>query len=782
MIRIRALHCCFALAASLALSSTAVSELHAEPSAQDEAIYQSYLDFGRLVEGGRVVPHWLPDGSSFWYAEGGPNDRKIIKVDAATDTSVPFFDAAQLRSVLTETLGHEPAGNGIPFENFQFDGQHSVNFSLEGSEYALDLDQYELTRQIPPSSSSNALVISEAERAVPGTFMREKFVGIGRLPSPESMSPDGRWIAGIEDHDVVMRATVDGQKVSFTDDDTRDAFWDVEATLWNPWSPDSQKLAVFKQHTKGLARIPSIKWLIPLAQAMEVVTVPAGGALYRSELYLVDMFRREPLPVDLGDMTNQYLRILTWLPDGSELIIARYNRVMSRVRIQAVNAATRVVRTILTEESDTFLTNQHEAIWATETGFTLLPDGSGFIWNSERSGWDHLYRYDMNGKLMGQLTRGEWPVKDVMKVDQQGGWVYFTGHGDQSRPYDTHLYRVGLNGKRMMQLTEGKGQHAANIAPSAAYFVDTYSAVDVPPKTVLRKTDGTLIRTLGEADISRLKEVGWTPPQECVVKATDGETDLWATLYFPYDFDPESKYPVVEYIYAGPQIAVRPMDFGDDAQRGQANFNRALSNLGFIVVSLDARGTPERSKAFHDMVYMNWGQFEIDDHAGALRQLGERLGFLDLDRVGIWGLSWGGHFAFRALTQAPDLYKVGISEVPGFDPRSFILYEPYLGMPQANKATYDAADPFALARQLKGELLLIGGINDTATQADVFKMSETLIRLGKQHRTMIYPNSGHGAVGKTGEYDLELKKRFFVEHLQPDQGQAGSAARRRDTE
>ncbi len=752
------------LAACAALSVVFATDLYAGPTAQDEAVYQRYLDFGSLVTGWQLTPNWLADGSSFWYAKGDPNERQIVKIDPATGTETPLLDAARLRTALREALGHEPAGTGVPFEQIKFIGPRKVSFLVEGSTYELDLDSYALNRPLPPSSYSVALVRSEAERAVPGTFMREAFKGLGKMPAPEALSPDGRWIAGIENDNLVMRATVDGQKVKFTTDGTPITFWDFENVLWSPWSPDGQHLAVFKQHTEGMLRVPTIEWLKPLEQAQEVITLTAGGPIYRSELYLVDIYSQKPVAVDLGDTGEEYLRILTWLPDSSELILARYDRMFSRVIIQAVNATTRAVRTVLTEKSTTFLTNQHEALWGTETGFTVLPDGSGFIWNSERSGWDHLYYYDMKGKLVRQLTSGAWPVKDVARIDQAGGWVYFTGHGDQTRPYDAHLYRVGLNGKGFARLTEGNGQHAVNISPSAQYFVDTYSTVDVPPKTVLRKADGTMIRTLREADISRLKSVGWVPPKEYIVKAADGTTDLWATLYFPYNFDPNQKYPVVEYIYAGPQVARRPMDFDAAASRSQ-NFNRALANVGFIVVTLDGRGTPERSKAFHNTIYKNWGNFEIADHAGAIRQLGAQLKFMDLDRVGIWGASWGGHYAFRAMTQGADLYKVGISQVPGYDPHRIMLYEVYLGMPQENKAIYDTADVFSLAPKLKGDLLILGGMNDTATQLDLFKMSETLIRMGKQHWTMSYPNTSHGAQGRTAEYDMELKKRFFIDHL-----------------
>ena len=759
---------CLSFALTAALTASA-----GDTPADREAAYQQYLDFQRMIDGGRVTANWLPDGSSFWYEEGGPNDRRILEVDPAENSVAPLFDTGRLRAALSEALGHEPAGGGVPFDQFQMAGTGTVSFTLEGANFTLDLDTYKLTRQLPPTSFSIELVKSEAERAVPGTYLRERFQGLGPIPSPEAMSPDGRWIATVRNNNLALRATVDGQEVPVTGDGTDAVFWDVEAALWQPWSPGSEQIAVIKQHADGMPTIPTIKWLKPLEEVREVITIPAGADLYRSELYLLDIHARKPRHVDMGDNTDRYVRVLTWLPDGSELIVARYNRVLSSVELLAVDAVTREVRTIMTETSETFLTNHHEAIWAAETGFFLLPDGSGFIWNSERSGWDHLYRYNMDGRLVRQLTSGDWPVKEVVRVDQENGWVYFTGHGDQTRPYDTHLYRVGLDGRGFAQLTEGRGQHNANLSPSAKYFVDTFSNVDVPPRTELRRTDGTLIRVLGEADISRLERFGWVPPEEQVVKAADGETDLWATIYFPNDFDPERKYPVVENIYAGPQTTWRPMDFGDDlgpfgALVGRlVNFPRALAQLGFLVVTLDGRGTPERSKAFHDTVYMNWGRFEIDDHAGAIRQLGEGLGYMDLDRVGVMGASWGGHYAFRAMTQAPDLYKVGISEVPGYSSRRFILYEVYLGMPQKNKAAYDAADAMALAPLLEGELLQTGGINDTGTQADLFQMSEHLIRLGKQHRMMVYPNTGHGMMGKTGEYNLELKKRFLVETLKP---------------
>lgn len=739
----------------------------AAPTNDQLAVYRQYLDFATLVRGGEVQPNWMLDGSSFWYVDGDQQQAQIVKVDPVAGTREPLFDVARLRKALKDTLGSEPPGLAVPFSQFQFTGADRVMFGIGTEMFQMSLGTYDVSRVTPPSIFSLPYLASEAERATPKTFLKESFSGLGPMAMPEVASPDGKWFASTSQFDLVLRATVDGRDVRVTHDGTAEVFWDLEPRLWSPWSPDAQRLVVFKQDTRGVPRIPTIKWLKPLEESAEVLTFPAGARLYRSEVHLFDVHSLQSVKVDLGDTTDRYLRVLSWLPDSSALLIASYNRTLSTVDILAIDSRTGGVRRVLSEVSKTFLTNHHEALWGTETGFTLLPDGSGFIWASERDGWDHLYLYDLQGKLVRRLTSGEFPVKDVVRVDQQGKWVYFTAHGDTARPYDTHLYRVGLDGKGFKRLTEGKGQHKVSFAPSAQYFVDTFSTVDTPPKTVLRKADGTMLQTLGEADISRLQQVGWMPPREHVVKAADGTTDLWVTMYYPYDFDANRQYPVVEHIYGGPQTAWRPMDFGairSPFGRSQ-NFNRALANLGFIVVVLDARGTPERSKAFHDLVYRSWGKHEIADHATAIRQLAQRFSFIDIDRVGIYGGSWGGQFAFRALAQEPDLYKAAISEAPGFDPRRIVLYEPYLGMPIENKALYDAADPFLLAPALKGDLLLLGGANDTGTQADLFKMSELLIRMGKPHEMMVYPESGHGAMGATAEYDMDLKRRFFLKHL-----------------
>ena len=760
------------LVPTLLVLAVFVSPASTQIAPEREAAYQRYLDFGSLIEGGRITPGWMPDGNSFWYAEGGPQHTVIHRVDPTAGTVEELFDTPRLRAALTEALGHEPAGLGVPFRQLSFAGDSSVLFTVEGQTFVLDLDTYAVERQRPPSSLSLvSYLVSETERATPKTFVREVFQGLGPRPYPERLSPDGQWFVGLDNHNLTLRATVDGRVVPITDDGDEFQQWDVETTLWSPWSPDAQRLVVARIDSRDMPRIPTIKWLKPLEEAEFIPTMLAGGKLYQTRLHILDLQTRTPMPVQHDTTEEYYYRVLTWLPDGSEVVFARYNRVMNRVDIQAADAKTGAVRTLATETSETFVTHHHDTVWGSRTGFWLLPDASGFVLASERDGWRHLYLYDLDGNLIRRLTDGGFPVEAVVGVDQESGWVYFTAQTDPERPYDLHLNRVTLEGTDRSQLTEGKGRHTVAMAPSHGYFVDTYSTVDTPPRSVLRRADGELVRTLSEANISRLREVGWTPPREVVVKAADGQTDLWVTMYFPHDFDPARRFPVVEYIYGGPQTTTRPMDFGGD-QFGlggdfarMANFNRALANMGFVVVILDARGTPGRSKAFHDVIYKNWGKPVVADHAAAIRQLIERFDFLDGDRVGIMGASWGGYYSTRAILEEPDLYRVSISEVPGYDMYAFHLYEPYLGMPQQNREHYEAGNVFRMAPALKGRLLLIGGINDTATQADLFQMSETLVRAGIQHDMMVYANTGHGALGRTGEYNFELKKDYFVKYL-----------------
>jgi dipeptidyl aminopeptidase/acylaminoacyl peptidase len=387
---------------------------------------------------------------------------------------------------------------------------------------------------------------------------------------------------------------------------------------------------------------------------------------------------------------------------------------------------------------------------------------------SERDGWNHLYLYDFDGRLIRRLTRGTFPGVGIEAVDDKGGWVYFTAHGDEARPYDTHLYRVSLEGTEFGQLTDAPGRHEIEFSPSREFFLDTHSSPDRPPRVELRRADGVLLRALSVADISGLEDLGWRPADEFTIKAADGKTDLYGLLWKPYDFDADLKYPVIEYIYGCPQVAVVPRSF----THWEGIYPQALAQLGFVVFVVDARGTPERGKAFQDVAYGNMGRHEIPDHVGALRQLIEQRPYMDGDRVGMFGHSCGGYFTIRALLLAPDAYHVGVASAPVVELEYGNAMEVYMGPPDENRGAYEYASNVRLAGNLEGKLFLIHGTSDFAAPlSGTMKMVEALIQAGEAYDLLLFPEQDHGLYGgSTGTYWQWAVRRYFQEHLKPELG------------
>ena len=737
----------------------------AETDESRRAVFEKYLGFAALVQDPSIQPAWLTDGSSFWYAQGGPANRVIWRVDPAANSRETLFDGPRLRAAIAEAIGHEPPYAGVPFDRFQLtpDGA-TASFALEGGGFTLDMSTYRVEPNLQPAATV-------ASHVRPGTFPRRGYFGLP-MPSPDVLSPDGKWYVTLIDENVVLRSAADGGTRPLTGDGTFDDAWDVESTRlslgagltvtfvpFTPWSPDGLKLWATQTDRSRLPQKAELHYMETIERIVMRPFAAAGGYLDHVRPHILHILSGERIAVDV-ETANHYFNLLGWLPDASEALFARFTRDFKSVDIMAAASNDGSVRTLFTETADTFVKIQHDVIAFGNTGLTALPDGDGFLWESTRDGWNHLYLYGNDGRLVRQLTKGEYPVLEVQKIDQANGWVYFTAHGESPRVYDTHLYRVALGGGAVRRLTDGEGQHAVQFSPSLGYFLDTHSSPGRPPRVDLRAADGTLIRTLADADVSALESVGWTPTEEFSVKAADGETDLWGVMHRPYDFDPARKYPVLEYLYAGPQIVATDRSFSLGQSKSQ-NLPRAMAQLGYVVVTLDGRGTPERSKAFQDVIYRDWGRNEIPDHAGAIRQLGERHEFMDLDRVGIWGHSWGGYYAFAALARAPDLYRAAVSSAPGFNPYAGLLYEPYLDLPDRAKDAYEFALPFRLAARIEGRLMLAGGLADYATFPDLMRMSRALIDAGIDHEQVVLPEEGHGYTGVAEEYFIRKLVGFF---------------------
>jgi dipeptidyl-peptidase-4 len=737
-----------------------------------QAVVAAYKDLAGLIGDASLMPSWSPDGSSVAFVSGSREQRQAWRVDLASGKKTPLLDVAVLRKALLDATGVTPAGTGIPFEHFGFVTPTLIGFAMGADRITYDLASGRAFRAPATPFLDTYVGLSAEARTTPRPFKRSVPL-IDPGDAYEIPSPDGQWLLSIQDRNVAVRATVDGRSLRLTHDGTPEVEWTIDWTnpmfallgLAGPttsWSPQATRIAAYRVDHRGVAQAPQIHYLKRQDEVVYRNFTKAGGVLERLTLFVLDVAGRAPVEIQLGDTRDTYPCFAGWLPDGSELLVFVMSRDCRRAEVLAANPTTGAVRSLFVEEGATFVRMHHDIYYGRKLGLTLTPDGRHVLWMSERDGWKHIYQYDLKGNLVAQLTSGAWAAGDVVRVI--GSHVYFTAHSDPARPYDVHLCRVPLGGGKLQVLTQGQGKHVCMISPDGRAFLDTRSAPTTPPEVSLRRIDGTLLNPeVLKADISKLQQLGYTAPEEFCVKAADGQTDLWGVMYKPFDFDPKNKYPVLEYIYGGPQLALADHGFAGAGSMGSMPLR--LAQLGYIAVVLDARGTPERSKAFHDTCHGSFSGTITADHASALRDLAARHSYIDLTRVGIMGGSWGGYSSFRCLVEQADVYKAAVAFAPGFDPYSCVLYECYLGLPQDNPEGYRKADLYPLAAQLKGELMIAGGTSDHATWTDALKMSEALIRAGKLHQFVALPEQYHGFDSVHDDYFNRCLAAFFEQHV-----------------
>ncbi|HET8881060.1 MAG TPA: DPP IV N-terminal domain-containing protein [Solimonas sp.] len=730
------------------------------------AVQAAYRDLPNLVRDASLIPAWSVDGTSLAYVSGPRDARAAWRVDLATGEKTPLLDVERARAAIKAASGVTPPGSGLPFEAFGFAGANTIAFAIGSERYMLDLDHYAAFRAPPPSMMDTFLGASAEARATPRAFKRSLPM-VGQIDAYEITSPDGSQLLSIQDYNIALRSSYDNRTRALTQDGTRDVEWTVDwafpgtAPAVN-WSPQGTHIAAYRVDNRGVPEISAVHRLGSFEKTTHYRFPRSGGVLETCTLFVIDTAGNPPVEIRLGDTRDTYPVHAGWLPDGRQLIVTQTSRDCRHIAVFVADAKTGAARQLFDERSETFVRIHHDIYFHHKTGCTPTPDGRHLLWLSERDGWMHLYQYDLHGKLVAQLTSGDWPVVAVEKV--LGNHVYFSAHCDRERPYDLHLCRVPLGGGAVEQLTEGEGVHRATFAPNGESFLDSCSSVTNPPVTALRRIDGTLLNAeLLRADISALQAVGYTEAEQFCVKAADGTTDLWGVMYKPHDFDPAKKYPLIEWIYGGPQMPIA--DHAFPALPGRATIGMKLAQIGCIAIMLDARGTPERSKAFHDTVTQDFHGTVAADHAAAIRQLAERHAFIDGGRVGVTGGSWGGYFAFRCLVDQPDVYKAAAIFAPGIDLHGCVLYECYLGFPQTNPDGYRRADIYSKVPQLQGPLMISCGTADHATWPDAIKLTEAMIRADKSHEFVVLPEQVHGFDSVHESYLDRKQAEFFRRHL-----------------
>ena len=434
------------------------------------------------------------------------------------------------------------------------------------------------------------------------------------------------------------------------------------------------------------------------------------------------------------------------------------------LRLLAGDSNTGEVREILSENAQTYIESNLQ--YADKPNIVTLKNGD-IVWFSERSGWGHLYLYDAKGNLKKQLTNGNWVVRKIIAVDEKNGHIYFTASGKEGgNPYYQYLYRVQTDGNDLKLLTPGQAEHNISISPDFSCFIDSYSRTDLPTVTVLRSMDGTLLMQLATADDSDLQKKGFISPERVTVKARDGTTDLYGLVFKPTNFDETKKYPVIDVVYPGPYTIVTATHYPADLSWNSKIFwtCQMLSELGYVVVTMDGLGTAYRSKEFHNYSYGHLSDCGLPDHIAGLKELAKKYQFMDLSRVGMYGKSAGGFMTAQAMLTYPDFYKVGVAASGDHDCRLYGSFwgEKYEGYPVTE--AYSEQVTALKAENLAGKLMLLtGDMDDNVHPSMTMQLADALQQAGKQFEMFVFTNKNHDL--NYDPYYLKKMMGYFVENL-----------------
>ena len=592
----------------------------------------------------------------------------------------------------------------------------------------------------------------------------------------EVVSPDGKKSILIKDYNLFVKDVASGQLTQLTTDGIKDYGYATDNAGWKHsdapilrWSPDSKKIATFQQdqrNSKDMYLVttnvgaPVLKaWKYPLPGDKQIATIRRVVIDVENPKVVSLNIPADPHRATLSDdiSSSGTFDDIDWKADGSEVAFVSTSRDHKQEKFRIANAATGAVREVFEETVKTQYESGQGAI-----NWRYLPASKEIIWYSERDNWGHLYLYDATtGKVKNQITKGNWVVTRLVKVDEKTRTLYFFANGREAgNPYFSHLYKIGFDGKNLVSLTPEEGNHQVTFSPSFEYFIDSYSQPNVPPVTVLRNIKGNLIQNLEKTDVSRLSATGWKAPTPVSVKAKDGKTDIYGLVFTPTQMDATKKYPVIDYIYPGPQGG----SVGSWAFSASRGDNQALAELGFIVVVIEGTSNPDRSKSFHDMSYGNMAENTLPDQIAAIRQLSAKYP-MDTTKVGIWGHSGGGFATAAAMFRYPDFFKVGIAESGNHDNRNYEddWGERYNGL--VENADYEAQANQNYAKNLKGKLMLVHGMmDDNVPPYNTLLVVEALEKANKSFDLVIFPNSAHG-FGAYSPYMMRRRWDYFVQHL-----------------
>jgi len=754
-------------------------------------------NLSKMIGSTSVKPVWLKDSNKYWYSYKTGDGELHWFVDPAKKTRVPLFDnyyvASELNQQINKILNHLQLG----LKNIKFkDDNSAFNFEVDSFKFEYDM-------------KTKAIIIVDTLDAKAKAKERKENAWKG-------YNKDSTWIAYSKDYNLyIMKAddpdsteiqlSTDGEKYyswggrGREDDDTTKA---KKERTYVRWLEGGEKFYITRRDSRKVKDLWVLNVLKNPRPELETYkyAMPGDEFVPQSELWIFDVNKTEGLKIDVDKHKDQTFRVYPLYKNADQIYVVRKDRTCAIQDVCVVDTETGELKELFSETDEPY--------WHSNSSLSVINDGKDLIWWSERTGWGQYYLYDNKGNLKHAITKGNFIAGRITQIDTLGGVIYFGGVGLEKGidPYYSMTYKVNLDGSGMQLLTPEDATHRVSVSKSNKYFVDTYSRADLAPISVLRDTKGNLLMKLEETDLRRLYETGWQMPERFTVKAVDGVTNLYGVMWKPLKMEEGRKYPIINYVYPGPQVESFSMPWSVTGRSGMP-----LAQLGFVTVAMGHRGgSPLRSKYYHTYGYDNLRDYALPDDKYGLEQLADRYDFIDISKVGIHGHSGGGFMSTAAILTYPDFYDVAVSSAGNHDNNIYNLWwgETHHGVKEVKKTvkskkskgkedvdkedvkkdddgwpeddsikqeeevkiTFKSKVPANqdLAKNLKGHLMLIhGDIDNNVHPGNTTRVADALIAAGKRFDYMVMPGQRHG-FGKYSKYKERMMWYYFAEHLLGD--------------
>ncbi len=775
----------------------------------------------KMVFSTSVSPHWLKNTDRFWYEYETSQGKKWYIVDPVKATKSEMFDNDKVAAEMSRLTGDPFDAQHMSIEKLKFIKNESVlqwevtsklvQVDEEDEKTENDMEKKEDSgdKKKTPKKKVAKVWHFEYDMATRKLTLVEDFKKEKKHHDWASIAPDSSYVLFSKKHNLYWMSYEDYVKAQKNEKDTtiienqwttdgeesyafggsnrgmdnveKEKNKDARQSVFVTWSPDGKKFALTRSDSRKVKDLWVLNNSAQPRPTLETYKYQMAGEKEapQEELFVFDFPSKERKQIDVDTFKDQSISILSaprkkvdrdndmnwryWLAgDNSRLYFTRTSRDLKRIDIGYANTTTGDVTILIEERLNTYIDLKPLA---------LVNNGQEFIHWSERDGWGHFYLHDATGKLKNQITSGPFHCASIEGVDEKNRVLYFMANGREKGedPYYEHLYRINFDGTGMQLLTPGNFNHSADVNDKSTFFVNTHSRVNTAPVSVLHNSLGRKIMDLETADLSQLFAAGYQFPEPYTVKADDGVTDLYGVMYKPFDFDSTLKYPLIEYVYPGPQTEAVNKSFS-------ANMTRTdrLAQFGFVIVTVgNLGGHPARSKWYHNYGYGNLRDYGLADKKYAAEQLAARHKFIDIDKVGIFGHSGGGFMSTAAMLVYPDFFKVAVSSAGNHENNIYNRWwsEKHHGVKEEVDDKGEIVFKYAIeknpdiAKNLKGKLLLTtGDIDNNVHPANTIRMAKALIDANKRFDFFMFPGQRHG-YGNMTEYSFWQTGDYFCEHL-----------------